>query len=792
MSQKHEKLTENDPLITAYVLGELEGAELSRVEEALAKDKKLRASVEQIRVACGAISEVMTHEVSVPAVAGARVGAGVGVGAAVGSGVGASEETIPSWAAGEKESREDDFSEMGLLLAMTQPLPSEKLSRKRRIKGALMDYPGLYFVVGALSAACFVLLASLNVKVEEHGAIATGLGTQKPRAEIEITPENPQLREVLETVADFAPPSAPLDIRPEPQGPIAVTPGSFAPTGPAFPSETAQSETLAFASAQATEFSGPAGNTRAETLAEVPAVSPLLPSVQPGMGTLGESQTDRAREGVAAPLASIPAPVQASPRAPLTTTKFLAPEPLVIAPRSPVFNGFGGGTSRRPFEVENAGADRPFVQVRALPRSELGAQVESRSYVQLRRSLAEGRRPSRDKVQIEQLLNSFNFTVKPADAVLRGDAPKQLVAVQVEYAPAPWNEANLLVRLAMQAQGEPAAARAPERLLILTDDSLSLDFKRILGECLRSLVGKLQPRDQVTFARIGSGIELVCSSDVSGGVWELNSGIETLLDSTRELTAHGAQDVLMEANRATRILLCTAGKPKIPEGLLDSKVPLSVLTLGDATLPSDILLTLAQRGSFRCDRASKLSAVKQALFAQAGIPLGVLVKDAVVTTEFDPELVSEYRIIGYEGGGGVYLPAEPGDLMPGQTFTALYELVLTEAGRSVHNVQPHWGDVVQSQTLLKVRLSYLDAQRGVPCRQSYNVLNGTPDWRYVSDDFKFTAAVAAAGMVMRDSPYRGTASLEMAERWSSGRNVTVPKTERDEFSLLLQRAKRVF
>ena len=700
-------ITEDDPLLTAYALGELDGEELARIEDALSRDQALRVSVDRIRVTCGAITEVLAHEPAALSSSSAKLSAKKAVSQA-----------------------ENDFS---------------KNTSRRTRSGALLQYPGLYFVVGGLSAACFAILSLLQAPVPEGPGLA---GTSKASRVI-------------------------VPLPPVEDGPADGVAGS----------EKTVVEEVAEAPVPTALSKSPAVPDKPETLvAEVhPAPSS---SVAGAVGTAAKEPSETTQRPLFEPKLQLPMNIVSS----------------AGPAKASLFEGYGAGSSLRPFEGANASEDRAYVPTAAKPVSELGVRVESASYAQVRRALNEGRRPDKASVQIEQLVNAFSFVAdqsaasgvqvgrtKRPDVVpsRTADTLAPLVTTQIEYAPAPWNPAHLLVRVALQARPQPVVERPAERLLVLAEDGLSADARRLLLEALRGMVGRLRKNDRVILGRLGGGLELVCSADAGVGRWDLQAGIEILSNGEHTAAGYVSEEILREAGQATRIIVCSAGRPQLPEGVLSSPAALSVLTLGDVSLSPQTFAELSQRASFRSDRALSVDRARELLMEEAGSPDPVVARRTLLKTEFNSKLVGSYRILGYEGDAQSYAPAAPSDLLAGQSFTALYELVPTALAKTL-------AEDGEREELLKVGLSYEDTQKRVLRRHHFVVLNGTPAWDRASDDFRFAAAVAAMGMIMRDSSHRGTASLEKIGHWASGRGVTVPAAEREEFSLLLERAKRVF
>lgn len=772
-TQDNQPISKDDPVLTAYVLGELEGAELARVEAALARDAALRVSVEEIRVTCGAITEALTSEVRVPV--------------AVGGGAAMAEEAEESFAELARALRpQSDGARQGKSAGKARH--GEARPRRRSV---LLEYPNLYFVVGGMAAACFALVIVLNREVDERGLGGERIVRAEFRADPALAPvpsqasgqtvvsesaqeaQGPEMRQVPAVDAT----------RQHPAVVAATTTGASASVG----SSSSEGEEVISLS----PFAVQAVDSSSSGEIAVPAEK-----VRPGVSRTSVAQTVGSS---AAQLASDPtgkadhyeaASTQARPRG-AWATRQLAQSAFSAQPQPEVFSGFGGGSSQRLFEAGDPAVDRDFIAVRIRPRSELGVQVETGSYARVRRALMAGHKPAREAVRIEQLLNAFSFAVPPVDSSLPGAASLKdaAVATQVEYAPAPWNTDHLLVRVSVQGRPQVALSRGAERLLVLVDEDLSPDRGRMLAEALRGLTARLRAGDHLVLLRGSEAGELLCSAEVGRDRWVLQDAIESLSEGRGVAAGLSSSAFAAELSKATRIVLCTAGQPVVPAPLARNTTPLSVLTLGSGALAPQALVALSGREHFRSDRAESVGRAREALLAQAGEAVPVVARRVALEAEFNRELVGEYRILGYEGEAGAYAAAVPADLPSGQGFTALYELVPTAAARRSAAEARQGG---APEALLTLRVRYDDAQRGVACRQAYKVLNGEASWERASDDFRFAAAVAAFGMVMRESPHQGASSLELVARLAGGKQTSVPAAQREDFLRLVERARRVF
>jgi len=158
-------------------------------------------------------------------------------------------------------------------------------------------------------------------------------------------------------------------------------------------------------------------------------------------------------------------------------------------------------------------------------------------------------------------------------------------------------------------------------------------------------------------------------------------------------------------------------------------------------------------------------------------------KDVKLEIQLNPDVVGEYRLID-DGSPALRTPAtsrdskDGGSVEAGQTFTALYEIVpKTSNGGSTR--------------ALTVNITYKDPNGGNTRQLAFPLVDRGQTFERASTDFRFAAAVASFGMVLRDSPYKGTASVDstlaMAERsMGSDRN-----GQRHEFVQLVERARQL-
>lgn len=183
------------------------------------------------------------------------------------------------------------------------------------------------------------------------------------------------------------------------------------------------------------------------------------------------------------------------------------------------------------------------------------------------------------------------------------------------------------------------------------------------------------------------------------------------------------------------------------------------------------------------------------LTADGALP--VIARDLSVQVAFNPEVVQAYRLIGFEKQSDSSGPVSgattaSAEIRSGHAVTALYEIV--PSGQSVRNEAGTASPkpvVALSDDLLVVKLQYRLPEGGPALLADFPLRDGGGSFAQASADFKFAASVAAFGMILRDSPHKGSATLSQVEDWAESGLGDDPGGHRREFIGLTQAAKRL-
>ena len=433
--------------------------------------------------------------------------------------------------------------------------------------------------------------------------------------------------------------------------------------------------------------------------------------------------------------------------------------------------------------------DNPFVRVAEEPRSTFSLDVDTASYSNVRRLLRDKRDVPPGAVRIEELVNYFPYAYAPPAS----DAGDPL-AIRSDVATCPWAKDHLLVRLAVKATEIEKGERPAMNLVFLLDVSGSMnspDKLSLVKDAMRLLVGQLREQDTVAVVVYAgaSGLAVPPTSgdrqaSVMAALDELQAGGSTNGGEGIQLAYKVAADNYKKAG-VNRVILCTDGDFNVGVSdrsrlvdLIESKaktgVYLSVLGFGTGNLRDATMEELSNKGNGNFAYIDTEQEARKTLVAAADGTLVTVAKDVKIQIEFNPKQARAYRLIGYENRVLATRDfnddqKDAGDVGSGHTVTAFYEVV--PPGAAMPTTRPGVDDLkyqsgpepvaaADSGELMTVKLRYKRPDGEASKLLTQAVPAAEPQqFAAADDDFRFAAGVAAFGMVLRDSPHKGTADL---------------------------------
>jgi Ca-activated chloride channel family protein len=443
------------------------------------------------------------------------------------------------------------------------------------------------------------------------------------------------------------------------------------------------------------------------------------------------------------------------------------------------------------------------------PLSTFSAEVNTAGYANVRRFIQQqNKRPPRDAVLLAEMVNYFPYSYPPP----AGDAP---VSVTLDLAPCPWKPEHKLARIGVRSKDIPAAELPPRNLVFLIDTSGSMGADNrlpLVKKALNLLTDTLTGRDRVTIVTYAgeAGVRLTPTggdrkAEIRAAIDRLTAGGGTNGEGGITLAYEIARRSFIEGG-ANRVILCTDGDfnvgvsdPSELQRLIEkertSGVFLSVLGFGMGNYKDDRLKTLANYGNGTHAYIDGMDEARK-VFVEQGGALVCVAKDVKFQVEFNAARVAAYRLIGYENR---LMKAEDfkndakdaADIGSGYAVTALYEVVPVGVKIELPGVDPlkyqkpaEKAGAGDEWLTAKVRYKHPDGDKS---RELSAALKG--DDRPMGEDFRFASAVAEFGLLLRDSPFKGSASFDAVIERANGALGADTEGHRKEFVELVRKAK---
>lgn len=463
-------------------------------------------------------------------------------------------------------------------------------------------------------------------------------------------------------------------------------------------------------------------------------------------------------------------------------------------------------------------AEGGFLEPIKAPLSTFSIDVDTASYANVRRFLNDGQLPPPDAVRIEELINYFTYDYPQPS----GSEP---FSVNIDMTTCPWNSAHLLARIGLKGREVSVANRQPASLVFLLDVSGSMGAPNklpLVKESMSMLVRKLKPEDRVAIVTYAGESKIALPSTpvsdrqkILDAIDELQPGGSTNGGAGIDQAYEIAEKNLIK-NGVNRVILGTDGDfnvgtvsqdalVRLVKKKAESGVFLSVFGFGMGNLKDATLEKLADNGNGTYGYIDSRQEARKAFVEQLNGTLVTIAKDVKIQVEFNPSVVSSYRLVGYENR---MLKAQDfnndkkdaGDIGAGHTVTALYEIVtVNSSDAQVDNLKYQKSDasskkegkiLTNKDELMTVKLRYKEPDGQTSKKIELPVLFGSnKEFDKASDDFRFAAAVATFGMILRNSEHLDGTSYGDVLEWAKKSIGDDKEGYRQEFVDLVKRAR---
>lgn len=483
--------------------------------------------------------------------------------------------------------------------------------------------------------------------------------------------------------------------------------------------------------------------------------------------------------------------------------------------KSRKYKSAGYSSYDRNFQDHNTEAyahnpENNFKNVKSTPLSTFSIDVDAASYSNMRRFINNSQNPPIDAVRIEEMVNYFSYDYPQP----KGEDP---FSITTEMSDCPWNKKHKLIHIGLQGEKIKTDQLPASNLVFLLDVSGSMGSYNklpLLKKSFGLLVKNLTEKDRVAIVVYAGAAGLVLESTpgnekekIMEALNRLNAGGSTAGGAGIKLAYKIAiENYIKEGNN--RVILATDGDfnigassdgemTRLIEKKRESGVFLTCLGFGIGNYKDSKMETLADKGNGNYAYIDNILEAKKVLVTEMGATMHTIAKDVKIQVEFNPNKISSYKLIGYENR---LLNDEDfnddtkdaGELGSGHTVTALYEVVLRGSSEDIASVDPlryQENEIIASSSskeLLTVKFRYKTPQGKKSKLIVRHLKDKSVPLAKSSDNFRYSAAVAEFGLLLRNSKHKAQASYEQVIKLAKNSKGADKNGYRAEFIRLVE------
>ncbi|BDS14315.1 vWA domain-containing protein [Aureispira anguillae] len=429
--------------------------------------------------------------------------------------------------------------------------------------------------------------------------------------------------------------------------------------------------------------------------------------------------------------------------------------------------------------------ENTFQGVAQNPLSTFSIDVDNASYSNVRRFLEAHQLPQANAVRIEEMINYFDYDY----AQPKGEHP---FSIHTEMSTAPWNTEHHLIHIGLQGKDLDYDNLKPSNLVFLIDASGSMGDPNklpLLKKSLKLLLAQLDDKDRVAIVAYAGAAGLVLPSTpasqtntILNALDAVNSGGSTAGGEGIQLAYKIAKENLITGGN-NRVILATDGDfnvgPSSSSDLVDlieekrkDDIYLTICGFGMGNYKDGRMEQISNAGNGNYFYIDNIREAQKVFVTEMRANMFTIAKDVKIQIEFNPNTIKAYRLIGYENR---LLAKEDfdddtkdaGELGAGHTVTAIYEVILTDSKskQTIHNASElkyqKTTSANNANDLMTVKFRYkpIKSESSILLEEVLTKQN-IPSLAQTSNNYRFSAAVAGFGMLLRGSEFKGTTTYD--------------------------------
>lgn len=448
---------------------------------------------------------------------------------------------------------------------------------------------------------------------------------------------------------------------------------------------------------------------------------------------------------------------------------------------------------------ENYGVN-PSIDTEDDNLSTFALDVDTGSYTVMRNYLNDGNLPPEESVRVEEYVNYFDqgYAFPPAH---------QTFGIYIDGGPSPFTQTERydMIRVGIQGYDVPDGERKDAALTFVIDVSGSMDMDNRLGlvkQSLEMLVEQLHRDDTVSIVVYGSEARVVLeptrgsdSGRILNAIYSLQPEGATNAEAGIRLGYRTAMEAYMP-DGINRVILCSDGVANVgetgPEAILQEidhyvaeGITLTTIGFGMNNYNDTLMEQLADNGDGFYAYVDDRDEARKLFIDEITGTLQTIAMDAKVQVEFNPDVVKNYRLVGYENRAVDDdefrdNSVDAGEIGAGHSVTALYEVKLyPDAFGKIATVYMRWQDP--------------DTNQVVEISQDYFAEQIARDFRETDPYFQRTVIVAEYAEILKGSYWAEDSSLD--DVYDEARRLEddlYRDGEMEEFVDLIKEARRLW
>ncbi|MBQ5315961.1 MAG: von Willebrand factor type A domain-containing protein [Oscillospiraceae bacterium] len=420
--------------------------------------------------------------------------------------------------------------------------------------------------------------------------------------------------------------------------------------------------------------------------------------------------------------------------------------------------------------------DNGYRDAAKTPLSTFSADVDTASYANVRRMTETGRIIPSDAVRIEEFVNYFDYNyTKPT-----GDKP---FSVDLELSDCPWNKNAQLMSVGIQAR--PLDKEPSSNLVFLIDVSGSMysdDKLPLVVDSIQELTKNLTANDRVSIVTY-SGEERVVLAGAKGNQINAVTALTDLLEASGSTNGESGINMAYEIaenyfieGANNRVIMATDGDlnvgisdkdelAKFIEKKRDTGVYLTVLGFGTGNIKDNKMEALAKEGNGNYYYIDSETEAEKVLVKEKNGTLVTVADDVKIQVEFNPDVVSQYRLIGYdsrrlENEDFDNDAKDAADVGAGQSVTVLYEIIPAKGQTKGLKYQKSTGN---KNEICTMSIRYKDPGETDSKKLSYKFRTDTyVPFAKADPRLRVSASAAMFAMSLREDGYGTDVTAEQA------------------------------